>query len=41
MRILFLMMFVFLVGCGGYENDKIDQDKAKKNNRLLIPPCIE
>jgi hypothetical protein len=41
MRILFLMMFMSLVGCGSYENDKIDHDKAKTNNPLLVPPYIK
>jgi hypothetical protein len=36
-----LMLFVSLLGCGGYENSKIELDKAKENNPLLVPPCKE
>jgi hypothetical protein len=44
MKILFFIMpLVFLASCGGHENEKIkllDND-AKKNNKLLTPPCIK
>jgi hypothetical protein len=41
MRILSLAALVFVVGCGGYENDRIEVDGAKENNPLLIPPCLK
>jgi hypothetical protein len=44
MKILFFMtLLVFLSSCGGPENEKIKllDDDAKKNNALLIPPCIK
>jgi hypothetical protein len=33
-------LLLFLVGCGGYENDRISTDDAK-NDPLLIPPCLK
>jgi PBP1b-binding outer membrane lipoprotein LpoB len=40
MRVLLLTAIVFLSGCSGYENDKIETAAAKENNKLLIPPCL-
>jgi hypothetical protein len=37
---LFFVMLLFLVGCGGHENDRIEKDSVK-TDRLLIPPCLE
>jgi hypothetical protein len=41
MRVLLTILFVFLVGCGNHENDKISVDSAKENNPLLVPPCLK
>jgi hypothetical protein len=41
MRNLWMILFVFLVGCGDHENDKISLDNAKENNPLLVPPCLK
>jgi hypothetical protein len=38
MRLIFVMLF--LAGCGGHENDRIEKDGVK-NSRLLVPPCLE
>jgi hypothetical protein len=41
MRRLFLFAFIlFLVGCGGYENEKINVENAKET-LLLTPPCLK
>jgi len=36
---LFFMMLFCLVGCGGYELDKLET--SEHNNKLLTPPCLE
>lgn len=40
MKFLFMALLLFLVGCGSYENDKIETAKVK-DNKLLIPSCLE
>jgi hypothetical protein len=40
MRILFVTLLLFLVGCGGHENDRIKTDSVKKSE-LLVPPCLK
>jgi hypothetical protein len=41
--LFFTVSLVFLASCGGSENEKIKllDDDAKKNNALLVPPCIK
>ncbi|MDR1551164.1 MAG: hypothetical protein LBS14_00585 [Holosporaceae bacterium] len=41
MKIFAMISILFLVGCGGYENERINVKKAKENNPLLVPPCLE
>lgn len=38
---LSMLALMVLAGCGGYENEKVDVNKAKENNPLLVPPCLD
>jgi hypothetical protein len=41
MKIQYMALLIFLIGCENFENDKIETDNVKKSNTLLTPPVLK
>ncbi|MDR2766064.1 MAG: hypothetical protein LBB63_01190 [Holosporaceae bacterium] len=36
-----MALLLLMVGCSGPENDKIDTERIKEGNPLVVPPCLK